>query len=303
MTAFESDEYQKIVDKAQLAVEQQEIGRALELLNQAYEMQQTPTLNHLLTQILLSDGQNQLAHTLADEFIDSYTEKKVLAEQYVEIALKNHHYLIAREFALATKWQLALCEKINQQEQADRELYAQTLQTTAKHFYHLSDGDLIQQQTRLTAAEHLPLADYVTGARFVLVDPFLTPITRVTVLDRLRRLQVDQEVKMLWFDGSELIVVPKSLLAIEEMPIYQQLMAILDTNDMQVDGATLAAIKAGLRLNMLVAYPQLNQVVQSPTDWIKAMLAEAKGETLSNESTAQRQIRQKLHQIILELMP
>jgi len=302
MTKEEQTKFNQLVQRAHEAFENDEISKTLDALEAAYDMDQTAELNQFVTKVLLSDGQNQLAHTIADEFVDSYTQTRDLAEQYLELALRNKHYLIAREFALATKWNADLEPKIIEQEELDRQEFTQTIQTTARHFYHLSEGDLGQQQERLTAAEHLPLREYLVGAKFTLVDPFLLPITRATVLDRLRRLKLDEQLKMLWFDGSEIKVNPSKLVALDETPIFKQMMSILEENEMKIDSTTIQALEAGLRLHLLIAYPKLEDVVKDPQTWVLGMLAETKGEDFTDEPEAQKKIRQQLQAIILTLM-
>lgn len=290
--------------KGQAAFDEHSYGPALDALDEAYDLKQTPAINQLLTRVLLADGQYKTAQLFADEFIDSYLATAETAQLYVTVALHNQQFLAAREFImwLPETQRADLMAKIVTAEMTTRQTQQATITTIARHFYHLSDGDAISQRERLIVADKLPLDEYLVGARFVLLDPFLTPISRVSVLDRLRRLRVAQPVDMVWIDGDTLTVVPAQLESIENMARYQDILTELQSYEQTVGPAMIHGLVEQVRLMLMIAYPVLEKVAIEPKSWVAGLIAESLGNTMPQEAVKQREWRAKLQAEMLALM-
>lgn len=304
MTPEEEERFTSLVAKGQAAFEEQSYGPALDALDEAYDLKQTPAINQMLTRVLLADGQYKTAQLFADEFIDSYLATNETAQLYVTVALHNQQFLAAREFImwLPETQRADLMAQVVTAEMTARQTQQATITTIARHFYHLSDGDVISQRERLIAADKLPLDEYLVGARFVLLDPFLTAISRVSVLDRLRRLRVTQSVDMVWLDGGTLTVVPAQLEYIENMVRYQAIVTELQSYERTVGPAMVHGLAEQVRLMLMIAYPVLERVAIEPKSWVAGLIAESLGNTMPQEAAEQREWRAKLQAEMLALM-
>lgn len=305
MNEEQTQRYELLLAKGKEAYENHAFGPALDAFDEAYDLQQTPELNQLITRVLLADGQFKTAQLFADEFIDSYLESAELAELYVTVALKNQQFIAAREFVtwVAPDVATPLTTEIETAEETFRTEQKATLNTIARQFYHLSDGDAINQKERLIAADKLPLREYLVGARFALVDPFLPAIARVTVLDKLRRLQVTESVDMTWLDEKVMTIVPKDLQSLDEMPLFQTVVATLSGYEHEFGPATVHALVEQARLMLMIAYPAIDRVVENPRAWAAGLMAEAMGENGPTEPVEQQSWRAKLGQEMMGLMP
>lgn len=304
MTPEEEERFTSLVAKGQAAFEEQSYGPALDALDEAYDLKQTPAINQMLTRVLLADGQYKTAQLFADEFIDSYLATNETAQLYVTVALHNQQFLVAREFImwLPEAQRADLMAQVVTAEMTARQTQQATITTIARHFYHLSDGDAISQRERLIAADKLPLDEYLVGARFVLLDPFLTAISRVSVLDRLRRLRVTQSVDMVWLDGRTLTVVPAQLESIENMVRYQAIVTELQSYERTVGPAMVHGLAEQVRLMLMIAYPVLERVAIEPKSWVAGLIAESLGNAMPEEAVEQREWRAKLQAEMLALM-
>ncbi|WP_099087682.1 hypothetical protein [Weissella cibaria] len=304
MTPEEEERFASLVAKGQAAFDEHAYGPALDALDEAYDLKQTPAINQLLTRVLLADGQYKTAQLFADEFIDSYLATAETAQLYVTVALHNQQFLTAREFImwLPETQRADLMAQVVTAEMTTRQTQQATITTIARHFYHLSDGDAISQRERLIAADKLPLDEYLVGARFVLLDPFLTAISRVSVLDRLRRLRVTQSVDMVWLDGDTLTVVPAQLESIENMVRYQDIVTELQSYEQMVGPAMIHGLVEQVRLMLMIAYPVLEKVAIEPKSWVAGLIAESLGNTMPQEAVEQREWRAKLQAEMLALM-
>lgn len=304
MTPEEEERFTSLVAKGQAAFEEQSYGPALDALDEAYDLKQTPAINQMLTRVLLEDGQYKTAQLFADEFIDSYLATDETAQLYVTVALHNQQFLAAREFImwLPEVQRADLMAQVVTAEMTARQTQQATITTIARHFYHLSDGDAISQRERLIAADKLPLDEYLVGARFVLLDPFLTAISRVSVLDRLRRLRVTQSVDMVWLDGGTLTFVPAQLESIENMVQYQAIVTELQSYERTVGPAMIHGLVEQVRLMLMIAYPVLERVAIEPKSWVAGLIAESLGNVMPEEAVEQREWRAKLQAEMLALM-
>ena len=304
MTPEEEERFTSLVAKGQAAFEEQSYGPALDALDEAYDFKQTPAINQMLTRVLLADGQYKTAQLFADEFIDSYLATNETAQLYVTVALHNQQFLAAREFImwLPETQRADLMAQVVTAEMTARQTQQATITTIARHFYHLSDGDVISQRERLIAADKLPLDEYLVGARFVLLDPFLTAISRVSVLDRLRRLRVTQSVDMVWLDGGTLTVIPAQLESIENMVQYQAIVTELQSYERSVGPAMIHGLAEQVRLMLMIAYPVLERVAIEPKSWVAGLIAESLGNAMPEEAVEQREWRAKLQAEMLALM-
>ncbi|MBD1502738.1 hypothetical protein [Weissella cibaria] len=304
MTPEEEERFTSLVAKGQAAFEEQSYGPALDALDEAYDLKQTPAINQMLTRVLLADGQYKTAQLFADEFIDSYLATNETAQLYVTVALHNQQFLAAREFImwLPGTQRADLMAQVVTAEMTARQTQQATITTIARHFYHLSDGDAISQRERLIAADKLPLDEYLVGARFVLLDPFLTAISRVSVLDRLRRLRVTQSVDMVWLDGGTLTVIPAQLESIENMVQYQAIVTELQSYERSVGPAMIHGLAEQVRLMLMIAYPVLERVAIEPKSWVAGLIAESLGNAMPEEAVEQREWRAKLQAEMLALM-
>lgn len=305
MNEEQTQRYELLLAKGTEAYENHAFGPALDAFDEAYDLQQTPELNQLITRVLLADGQFKTAQLFADEFIDSYLESAELAELYVTVALKNQQFIAAREFVtwVATDVATALVSDIETAEETFRTEQKATLNTIARQFYHLSDGDAINQKERLIAADKLPLREYLVGARFALVDPFLPAIARVTVLDKLRRLKVTESVEMTWLDEKTMTLVPNELQSLDEMVLFHTIVSTLSGYEHEIGPATVHALVEQARLMLMIAYPAIDRVVENPRAWAAGLMAETLGENAPMEPVEQQSWRAKLGQEMMSLLP
>ena len=108
------------------------------------------------------------------EQAEVFTGDKGHARLAVHLLLHNQSYIAARLFItdLPLDWQDEFETLIAEAEQTAEEKFQTTIQTALRSFYHLGDCPLNEQQERLGAARQLPLKEYLTGAQFLLRDPY-----------------------------------------------------------------------------------------------------------------------------------
>lgn len=299
-----NEQYTSLVAEAKEELNRDLASRALDTLKSAYQLQQTEEVNHLLVTTLVAQGQYQEAQTIADEYLSSYAKDEQSARIYLDLSLHNHYFLNAWEFLT---WLTEGVQKKLQPEVVDAENFyrlnqEKTIRTIARQFYHLSDGNTVEQQKRLLAANKLPLNDYLIGAKFVLRDPFLSQISRTAVLDQLRRLRNNESVEFLDLDGYTQTYIPASLTALNQNKIYNNILNELDKYAKTLGADMVHGLSEQVHLLLMIAYPELSTVVQDVTSWVDGLVAETFGYPMPNEPDGQATWRKKAQKSLMELL-
>ncbi len=63
----------------------------------------------------------------------------------------------------------------------------------------------------MQAAFKLPLNEFITGAKFLLRDPYTHPLVKSSLVELLSKLQVADPVTVYWLDKKEYTVVPADI--------------------------------------------------------------------------------------------
>ncbi|MDF8367888.1 hypothetical protein [Weissella paramesenteroides] len=299
-----NERYSSLVLEAKEEINNGSLSRALDTLTLAYQLRQTVEVNHLLVTTLIAQGQYQEAQIIADEYLTSYAKEEQSAKTYLNLALHNHYFLNAWEFLtwlperLQDKFRFMVVEK----EDHYRLNQEKTIQTIARQFYHLSDGDMIEQQKRLLAANKLPLSEYEIGAKFVLRDPFLSQISRTTVLDELRRVKTSDSVEFMDLKGNLNTYIPAELKSLEQDQTYVNILKELDKYTKKLGPDMVHGLREQVHLLLMIAYPQLSIIVQDVTSWVAGLVAETFEYAMPDEPDDQVIWRNKLQNSLMNLI-
>lgn len=291
----EDNEFKKYFTVGKQALHEHDWHKANDQLEKAYILDQTDEVLLMLVASLNQSEQYQQAWGLiqSNETLFKVSEKQ--ANLYVKIALANQLYLSAWEFAMSTAWAEALIKQIKFQENKDQIELSQTIKNRARHFFNLSDVDLSEQANRLQVAEMLPRNYYIQGAKSLLIDPFLPTITRSTLIDRLRRLEVSDELEFLWIDQQYKKIVPSQLKPLELVPIWQKLTSTLQNGVYQDDPVILEGLEKQLYLEMTLSYPYFPNFILDTNAWIQAEILDLQTIVEKKETNEQA----KYHQLLL----
>ncbi|GAK31272.1 TPR repeat-containing protein [Weissella oryzae SG25] len=256
----------------------------------AYQEAQSAENNRQLVVALL----NADLYTDALSYANEQPEAYITGENqqiYLNLLLHEANFVLAREFVLALPANQALMELVLAAE-GDYELnFPQTLKQVSRAFYHLSEYALPEQNRRLQAALKLPFKDFVLGAKFNLLDPFGSQITRTSLLDHLRKLAVTSPIKFLWLDQKEHEIVPARLIEMEQETISQAIeVEIAALNDPLLSD-NLKQVNQYLLINL---YPYAKEVITDVQQWVRGVTADLQGESMFDEPELQRNMRQKI---------
>ncbi|WP_220740083.1 type I restriction endonuclease subunit R [Leuconostoc miyukkimchii] len=268
-----SQELKEKIDRAQTEMSQENWHDAAETLTTVYDSLSTFEVNYRLVTSLFMDEQYQLASSYADDFLLNYLEEESDFRMIVALAVQNQSFVYAQQLAML--WdnldtQEKVLQEIRDAEQRAVENMATTLQTISRQFYHLSDYSMIEQRDRYESARHLPVDQFIVGAKYLLVDPYATPIIRATLLEDLQKLQVPGKIQYRWLDDELYTVVLSELPLLTNSKIFEYIADLLDEKLGNDDPIAMDILAQQVRFELTLLYPRVEEIVTDPESWVEA---------------------------------
>ncbi|WP_235809006.1 hypothetical protein [Levilactobacillus senmaizukei] len=246
-----------------------EAGSAFEAL---YQEQQVTSINHYLVASLYQDQQFLAAEQYAAEMDASYLASSALFTRRLQVALANQQFIFAREFVslpAARNWRDQGLLTIEAAEKESRTSLAAKQRVIAKQFSHLGDVSFGEQRRRYERAKQLPLQEFMQGLKFLLVDPFLHPLMKATLLEELLRLRVDDTVQLTWLDGTTQSLDTSTLEPVGASYAAQTIQQYLQGRLGQQDPVKAAGLQQTVTLQLMMLYPYIDRIITNPVAWIQ----------------------------------
>ncbi|QEA54853.1 type I restriction endonuclease subunit R [Leuconostoc citreum] len=296
-----SPEIKQLIDRAQTEMSQKNWHDAAETLITVYESLTTFDINYRLVTALFMDEQYQLAASYADDFLYNYLEEETDFRMLVTLAIQNQYFVYAQQIAVLWHDEVvksAVLKDIRRAESVAQETMATTFQTIGRQFYHLSDYDMLQQRDRYESARHLPVAEFVKGAQFLLVDPYVTPIIRATLFEDLQKLQVEGDIAYRWLDDKTYTINLSQVSLLVDSPIFETVADLLDERLGHDDPIAMDMLAQQVRFEMTLLYPRVTEIITNPEAWVTASIAQYYDKSTDNEPAEQRKWHQHVRSLI-----
>lgn len=262
---------------ARAAAQKEQWSVAASRFEAVYADEQTPELNRELVDSLYHNEQYLVAEQYAAEMDGAYLASQIDFDLRLAVALKNRQFIFAREFCAlpaAAKWREQGVERIAQAEADSRTTLATTQRLLAKQFTHLGDVSFGEQRQRLEQARQLPLKEFMQGVQYLLVDPFLHPLMRATLLEELLRLRVKATVKLQWLDDQLYTIDTTDLQPVNASRAAAGIRSYFQEDLGQRDPMTAANAQQTVTLQLMMLYPFIDKVVTQPTSWARLVAGE-----------------------------
>lgn len=221
----------------------------------------------------------------------------------VEVGIKSQHFISTR--ILIRQQPIFFQEKelprLTEAEENYHEQFREIVKSRLRSFYHLGDYPFDEQRQRLLSADQLPLEDFITGAVFLLRDPFTHQFIKAEILNELQQVGYKKKITMLCVDGKEHHFIPNELPLVYENPIFVKCQEILREKLAQVDPQLYTMLSGQLNIQLILLNPLINEVITDPNAWINVMLRLATGEEINDDSETILNWQQKLNKFLDEL--
>lgn len=291
MTEFSSPAArEEALNAARQAFDKQQWSQASSLFERLYTDDQTPQLNHKVVASLYYNQQYLKAEQLAAEQDGSYLDNEADFQLRLDVALENQQFIFAREFCMlpaAKPWRQSGLAQITQAETRSQSRLGEKQRIVAKQFYHLGDVSFLEQRQRLEQARQLPLDLFMQGVQYLLVDPFLHPLMRATLLEELLRLRVTATVKLHWLDDQVHTLKTQDLRPVNASRAAAAIQTYLQGQLGQQDPILAANLQQTVTLQLMMLYPFIDRVITYPQAWVQLAGDLPVTGTVSDEQLAQ----------------
>ena len=182
-----------------------------------------------------------------------------------------------------------------------RQEYQETLQTRLRDFYHLGDYSLEEQQSRLQAAFKLPLNEFITGAKFLLRDPYTHPLVKSSLVELLSKLRVADPVTVYWLDKKEYTVVPADIQPLNLLPVVSEGKRLITEKCGNQNPQTEKMAIQEFQLQVMFLYPRINQIIKDIDEWTDVLIARIEGKKVATNtvsSTWQERLGKQIDELI-----
>lgn len=252
------------------------------------------------TKALYNSKQYKLAYQVATQNPQVFSNG---VKFLVQVGLKAQHFISTRAMILRQPEELItnLLPLVQQAESNYRQEFKTTIQNQLRTFYHLGDYPLQEQRKRLLAADQLPLADFMVGAKFLLRDPFTQQFVKADILNILQQLKCQEKVIMLCIDQEEHLIIPNNLPTAYQNPAVVKCQQILSKRLGQTDPQILRALQIQLDLQVILLNPLIDEAITDPEQWVDVMYKRATTGEYSGENEQIIYWQKRLNQFIDKL--
>lgn len=270
--------------RALTAFHHQQWSQASAQFTALYQTHQTAELTRYLASSLRHDQQYLAAEQVAVENERAFLVKQPWFNERLTIALKNQRFIPARQWCtlpLEQTWRQAGVATVIAAENRSRQTLGATQRVIEKQFYHLGDSSLAEQRRRIRRAYQLPLNEFLRGVQYLLVDPFLAPLLRSTLLEDLYRLQLTMTVKLQWIDDQIYTLDTATLRPVTASPAVKRALTYLDDQFAQSNPTLVDNVRQTLNLQVMLIYPFADKVLTNPEAWIDYLVGQPEKSSLT----------------------
>lgn len=261
-----------------------------------------PEIGRLTIIALYNAKQYTRASTYLLEYLDLLADNLADVRIAIDIFVQNELFILARQVVNSLpEWKEQLMPLITAGEKKMHAEYQETMQTRLRDFYHLGDYALPEQQSRLQAAFKLPLDEFVTGAKFLLRDPFTHPLVKSSLVELLCKLQVDDSVTIYWLDKQEYEVVPTELTPLKDSPLVIAGKREISQKTGDDNPQTEQLAIQQFQLQVMFLYPRISAVITDIGEWTDELIARVEGRALTTQ-TPMSEWQERLEKLINELI-
>ncbi len=297
--------FDELVKQGHLEFDHNNFHQAASYFEMAYDKKQELDLNRILVGTLYEDQQFSLANVYLEDFLDDYLNTEELFKLAINVLLKNQNFIYAREMTNFSdpRWQNWAIDEISNQELSTRSQMSATQKTLMQSFYHLSDGNFAKQRSRFESSFKLPLHEWWSGVKFLLLDPYINPLIRSSLIETAQKLVIDEKVDFYWIDKKIYQVNPSKLKPLLQVDEYIKLKKMLDDELGSDDPLAGEMLTANLRMQTSILYPKISAGIFELRNWIDEMINQYQGaDKISRMSDKQRKIFEQIEKLIDEIV-
>ncbi|MDR0899098.1 MAG: hypothetical protein LBM27_01925 [Lactobacillaceae bacterium] len=292
--------YESTIKEGINLLESRQYLKAIKLFEDQYSKTATAELNIYLTSAYFFNEQFERAFETVTDMPGAYTETYELVTLAVNISLKVQQFLFAREFVQKNSNDLqgeVLVKLIEEAENDFRFNNEELIKRLQRNLIYLGDGGLDAQEEKFESGLNLPYKEWKNASQIALLDQFVNPLLKSTILEIFVRLNVDESIEYKWINEKIYKVVPAKQKELLLQPKFKTMAAIVEESDL--DDGQKEIVISFVRMYASVIYPRLS-VIKDPEKWVRMIIDLVSGE--ENVLDAPDEIFVQVQKIVDEVM-
>jgi hypothetical protein len=282
----------KALVKAQKLMDKQEFSAAAVILTTCYQLRKNFKTNYLLFWCLLKLKNYQAAVETATDFLASYIENddylmnlfSAMGQAAMFIKMREL-YLYLNDYMDAAEKKFFKAQIIQTEKKVDQQFCRQIQRKVAS----MAFSPTAQQKKLVQELYKLPLTEFCSLARDLLLQPAVHPLIKNDILDNLRRLKIQKQIQIFFLDGKVYALIPQKLHDFQSSKIKIKFEKFFANASDQVLG-TAQANEVFLKLQLL--YPFENKIVDQVASWLPVLIG-AKAELLNAKQLKWHQLLER----------
>ncbi|GAK47251.1 BS_ysoA related protein with TPR repeats [Secundilactobacillus oryzae JCM 18671] len=266
----------ELLINARKAIAEEKFQAAVALFEQLYATNPTSGMNHELSNAYYLNQQYEEAERIILEKLDVYLNDETNFAFLTAVFLKSESFILLRELLGSTKLSVDVkqraLDKLQQAEVKSQTELVEFQHQVLNEFYHMADQPVITQINRFQLARKLPLSDWLKGTQFLLLDPFIHPIVRASLLESIEKMKLTNQFQFYWLDETSHEIKGSELQPLSKMQSFKAMMQALDESIAKKDPILGAQLQEELRLQAMYLYPYTNKVINDPQLWVNHLV-------------------------------
>lgn len=268
--------YARYIQLGQEALADQRNQTAISYLLKAYHISPEFPLNFLIVSTQFEIGEYQEALLLASDCKEDYCSCPEYANIYIQLLIKNQQFIQAHstvnQLILQGKSQemrqlILLKKQISRSELLFRQYEGEKIADWKDDLFRLGDFHYTEQLMKIKQANQLPQEDFLEITKKLLVDKNVHSIVKSWLIEELSRLDVREEIKVLWRGKEIRKVCPAEVGAPYDNAAYQRIILYLEKELINQDPVLLVNLKEEIQLQFALMFPFAEEIIKDPILW------------------------------------
>ncbi|KAF1298620.1 hypothetical protein BAU15_10865 [Enterococcus sp. JM4C] len=274
----------RYVRLGKLALEDEELLKAVEYFTAAYEMKQDFDVNRLLVTSLVDIGEFDLAFEYADEMRMNYFQAVEYLAIYLQLLLHRRRFIEATSMVLTRKKTAedpddvtllsGYLRQIEHTGRAYQHLEPERIKKTLNDLKKLPLINYHQQMATIKNIEILPTDIFEDLAQKLSNNQQLHQLVRSKVLEELVKIESEKSVDFRWLDGEIYPLIPSTLVLPAATRSYQIISREVERALINDNPSLLLTVTSELKLHFALLFPFADKNIKDSHLWAQSYLDE-----------------------------
>ncbi|MCK8624711.1 hypothetical protein [Apilactobacillus xinyiensis] len=282
-----------LYESAQISKSKDDFTTAIDKLIEIYDEVQLNFINCEIVNLLFKEKRYREAKKYILLNPDVYLLNVDNIKLFVKVFLENADFILLRKTVTSfndEKLKHEIFNEINVYELNYEKQFHDSLQSKVREFAHLGNYEFFKQKEILEASMKLPLDYFVKYGKYLLIDPFVHPLIKSSIVDTFREVNFKEIVSEYFIDGNVKKIKIANLKKLEETKSFKMIISKIDNSKLSKDPINKTMFLQYIKLNFMIIYPFNDILIKNINLWFEYFYNNFIGETFSADNDERNKI-------------